>query len=103
YGGGKYDFRSRSENGKFKFAFSEAGDNSIHEEPIFEDRVANVRTCFLELPIEYIHHDELINPRGINSSISKLVKEFAKRNPQLHLSLARLDDDKIKIFDGQHK
>ena len=32
-----------------------------------------------------------------------LIKEFHKPNPQLHLSLARLDSGRIKIFDGQHK
>ena len=32
-----------------------------------------------------------------------MIKEFHKPNPQLHLSLARIDDGKIKIFDGQHK
>lgn len=32
-----------------------------------------------------------------------LIKEFNKPNPQLHLSLARLDSGRIKIFDGQHK
>jgi len=45
----------------------------------------------------------LINPRGINSSINLLVKEFYIGNPQLHLTLARIDDNKIKVFDGQHK
>ena len=45
----------------------------------------------------------MINPRGINSSIGLLIKEFHKGNPQLHISLARIDDNKIKIFDGQHK
>ncbi len=45
----------------------------------------------------------MINPRGINSSLRLLVKEFHKGNPQLHLSLARIDHDKIRTFDGQHK
>ena len=49
-------------------------------------------------------HDEVINPRGINSSINLLIKEFYKGNPQLHLTLARLDENGfIKVFDGQHK
>lgn len=45
----------------------------------------------------------MINPRGINGSISLLIKEFHKGNPQLHISLARIDEGKIRIFDGQHK
>jgi hypothetical protein len=55
------------------------------------------------VPLQYLYHDEIINPRGINSSIGLLIKEFHKGNPQLHVSLARLEDNKIKIFDGQHK
>ena len=103
YGGSKYSFKSKVENNSLKYSFSEARDNQIHFSQIFEDPISKEKTCFMEIPISYIYHDELINPRGINSSISKLVKEFYKGNPQLHLSLARIDDNKLKIFDGQHK
>ncbi len=103
YGGSKYPFKSKIENNTLKYSFSETGDNKFHFSPIFEDHISKERTCFIEVPISYLYHDELINPRGINSSISKLVKEFYKGNPQLHLSLARIDGDILKIFDGQHK
>lgn len=103
FDGSKYEFRYKIENGNLSYSFSESGNNEIQKSPIFTDKLSSVKTCFIEIPIEYVHHDELINPRGINSSISKLIKEFAKKNPQLHLSLARLDDNKIKVFDGQHK
>ena len=58
----------------------------------------NEQTCFIALPLEYVYHDELINPRGINSSISKLVKEFEKKNPQLHLSLGRIEEKQNQNF-----
>lgn len=103
FGGSRFDFRYKIEGGKLLYSFSESGDNDIHESTIFTDDLSKVKTCFIEMPIEYIHHDELINPRGINSSISKLIKEFAKENPQLHMCLARFDNNKIKVFDGQHK
>ena len=32
-----------------------------------------------------------------------MVKELYKGNPQLHLTLARIDGEYIKVFDGQHK
>lgn len=102
-GGGKYDFKFQIENKQIKYSFSSIGDNAIIISPIFKDRLSGEDFCFIEVPIEYLFHDELINPRGINSSISKLIKEFDKGNPQLHLSLARIDGDKLKIFDGQHK
>lgn len=102
-GGAKHPFRYKIENDIFTYSFSEMGDENIYKVPVFTDGLSGEQTVFVELPIEYIYHDELINPRGINSSINLLVKEFYQKNPQLHLSLARIDDGKIKIFDGQHK
>ena len=103
FGGGKTEFKFKAENGNLSYSLSEAGDNTIYSVPVFQDHLSGIKTAFIEVPIEYVHHDELINPRGINNSISKLIKEFSKQNPQLHLSLARIDDGKIKVFDGQHK
>ncbi|MCX6162163.1 MAG: HNH endonuclease [Ignavibacteriae bacterium] len=102
-GGSKFDFNFIEENGNIKFSLSEAGDNAIYTSKIFKDRLSKEKTCFIEVPIEYIYHDEFINPRGINNSISGLIKEFNKGNPQLHLTLARIQDNKIRVFDGQHK
>ncbi len=53
---------------------SELRDNTIYSSQVFDDSLSKERTAFIELQIEYIHHDQLINPRGINSSISLLVK-----------------------------
>ena len=101
--GSKFDFKFTIDKGFIHYSFSEYGDNSIYKSQIFKDHLSGEESCFLELPIEYLYHDEIINPRGINRSIGKLVKEFDKGNPQLHLSLVRVDDNKLKVFDGQHK
>lgn len=103
YNGSKFSFNHKIVDDVLKYSFSEIGDNRIYETKIFEDKLSNEKTCFIEIPIEYLFHDEIINPRGINNSIGKLVKEFDKGNPQLHLSLIRIDDNKLKVFDGQHK
>jgi len=103
FNGSKYNFKYIIKNDILEYSFSDIGDNTIYQTAIFTDNLSSEKTCFIKLPLEYLYHDEIINPRGINNSISKLVKEFDKSNPQLHLSLARIDDDKIKIFDGQHK
>ena len=102
YGGGKYDFKYNVDGDVLTYSFNEIG-TEIYKAPIFVDNLSGEKTAFVEVPIEYIYHDEKINPRGINNSISGLIKEFYKGNPQLHMSLARIDDGKIKIFDGQHK
>lgn len=101
--GSLYDFSYKIENGKLSYAFSQSGDDTIRTAEIFFDRLSNERTAFIQVPLQYLYHDEMINPRGINSSIGLLIKEFHKGNPQLHISLARLDGNKIMIFDGQHK
>jgi len=101
--GSQFDFKSRIEDNQLIYSFSEIGDNEIHKAQVFEDSLSKEKTCFIEVPLQYLYHDSLINPRGINSSISLLVKEFSKGNPQLHLTLARLNNNKIEVFDGQHK
>jgi len=103
FGGSKYKFKSKEEDEYLVYSFGETGDNKIYRSQIFQDALSGEKTAFIKVPIEYLYHDEIINPRGINSSIGLLVKEFYKHNPQLHLSLGRLYDDKILIFDGQHK
>jgi len=103
YNGSKYNFRFKKNDNVLEYSFSEISDNNIRKAPVFTDHLSKEKSCFLEVPLEYVYHDEIINPRGINKSINKLVKEFEKGNPQLHLSLARIDKGKLKIFDGQHK
>lgn len=103
YGGSRYAFRYTIEDNQLVYSFDDAGNTAVKRTEIFFDTLSNENTAFISVPIEYLYHDETINPRGINSSISLLIKEFHKPNPQLHLSLARIDDGKIKIFDGQHK
>lgn len=103
FGGSKYNFKYKIEDGHLIYSYSDYGDPKIYKSEIFIDKLSNEKTCFIEVPIEYIFHDELINPRSLNSSISLLIKEFEKSNPQLHLCASRIDEDKLKIFDGQHK
>lgn len=102
-GGSKFNFKYKISNNTISYSFSDMGDSIIKNSEIFTDPLSGEQTCFIKVPLEYLYHDEIINPRGINSSISLLIKEFHKPNPQLHLSLARIVDDKILIFDGQHK
>lgn len=101
--GSKYDFTYKIEKDRVLYSFNELADTRIRSAEVFVDPLSGEQTAFVKLPLAYIYHDEIINPRGINSSIRSLIKEFHKGNPQLHLSLARLDNGKVKIFDGQHK
>lgn len=103
YGGSKYEFKFTIKDSVIRYSFSENGDDKIYQTQVYTDNLSGEQSAFIEIPIEYLYHDEVINPRGINNSIGKLVKEFDKGNPQLHLTLVRVHDNKLKVFDGQHK
>ena len=107
FDGSKFDFKCTVGKEKLSYSFSQIGDNTIYEVPIMSDPISGVASAFVKIPISYIYHDEKINPRALNASVSKLVKEFYLKNPQLHVSLSRLEEvngiQRILIFDGQHK
>lgn len=94
-GGSLYNFSYKIEGSEIVYTFNEKS-TAIHRATIFTDELSQEKSCFIYIPIEYLYHDEVINPRGINSSINMLVKEFFKGNPQLHLTLARIEDNRIK-------
>lgn len=102
-GGSKYDFKFKINDGFLIYSFDDIGDTTIRKSEIFVDELSKEQTAYISVPIEYLFHDDSLNPRGLNSSVSLLIKEFYKPNPQLQISLARIDDGKIKLFDGQHK
>lgn len=107
YGGSKYELKYRIENNFIKFTYSDMGINDIITLPVYEDKLSDMQYFFAVLPIEYIFHDEQINPRKINSSLTKLLDEFYNGYPQLHILLGYIQSDngqsKVMIFDGQHK
>lgn len=78
-------------------------DGEQRRSEVFDDALSGERSAFVVLPIEYIHHDPLINPRPVNLNLENLIREFAHGNPQLQQCLARIDGDCVRIFDGQHK
>jgi hypothetical protein len=109
YGGACHELRMRVENGKVLYSFPEIGGNEIQQVPLFNDELSGLEYFFAKIPIEYLYHDDRINPRAVGSSLNGLVVEFHKRNPQLQVSLAWAELEmekgcaKVKVFDGQHK
>jgi hypothetical protein len=108
YGGAKALLVLKKLKDKVEFSLPEIKDNSIYTSPFYKDSLSEMSYFFTMLPIEYLHHDDRINPRSIGSNIRALIEEFMKKRPQLHVSLAwwaPTDDNSgpVKIFDGQHK
>ena len=91
-----------------EFSFPHADDNEIHTAPLYTDELSGLEYFFAVVPLKYIHHDDVINPRSIGSSVRGLIEEFLKRRPQLHVGLAWWTPDgddagPLRLFDGQHK
>lgn len=107
FNGAKYELEFKIENDFIRFTYSQMGKSEIISLPIYADKLANIKYFFATLPIEYIFHDEKINPRKINSSLSKLMDEFYNGYPQLQVCLGYIQSNngksKVMLFDGQHK
>lgn len=107
-GGSKHPLHFKREGNEIQFSLAKLGSNTISKLPVHKDKLSGLEYFFAVLPIEYIFHDDKINPRSIGNNITKLIDEFYQGNPQLHIQLGWIDvkdsaESKIKIFDGQHK
>ena len=91
-----------------KFSLAGAGEPEVVSVPVHRDALSGMDYCFAYLPIEYLYHDDRLNPRGIGSNLRSLINEFFSKRPQLHVPLGWIETNesggaKVRIFDGQHK
>ena len=108
HGGGTAQLTLKLQENRVQYSLPHAGDNDIHQAILFHDKLSGMDTFLAQFPLEYLHHDNRINPRSIGSNIRGLIEEFLGRRPQLHVALgwwAPEDDGsgKLRVFDGQHK
>jgi hypothetical protein len=107
YGGATRPLPFKVESETIQYSLDGSGDAAIQTASLYTDELSKQKYFFAKLPIAYLHHDDRINPRNIGGSLAKLVEEFHKGRPQLHVSLAWVSSDgdasEVKVFDGQHK
>jgi hypothetical protein len=108
YNGAKAQLRLRRCDDAIEFTLSEVGKNEIRHVPLYKDPLSDMQYFFTVLPLEYLHHDDRINPRSIGANIRGLIEEFLQKRPQLHVALAWWSPETdgcgpVKVFDGQHK
>ena len=105
FGGAKYPLSIRVKENNIEYSLEESP--SISSIPLFTDKLSGMKYFFASIPIEYIFHDERINPRAIGGRIKGLIEEFFLGRPQLHVGLAWAKESdgkaKVHVFDGQHK
>jgi hypothetical protein len=108
YGGANTLLRIEAQDHEARYSITRSGGPQIESSPLYQDALSGMSYFFAVLPLEYLHHDDRINPRSIGSNIRGLIEEFMKGKPQLHVSLAWWEpgangEGAIKVFDGQHK
>ncbi|MGA2608003.1 MAG: HNH endonuclease signature motif containing protein [Terriglobia bacterium] len=109
YKGALYGLPVRIGADSVSFSFPEIGRNEVLQVPLYEDDLSCLRYFFAKLPIEYLFHDDRINPRAVGGSLNGLIDEFHKKRPQLQVGLAWTElketegVTRVKVFDGQHK
>src|SRR5260370_21276956 len=109
YNGAAHELPLKLDNDEVGFSFPELNGNSIYRVPLYRDDLSGLQYFFAKIPIEYLFHDDRINPRAVGGSLNGLIDEFHKKRPQLQVSLAWAElqagktKTSVKGFDGQHK
>ena len=73
--------------------------------PIFYDKLLDAEYFYARVQNKWIENDDEkgLQPRYIAYKRLVKLRDHLKTHPQLAPSIARLIDNKIKLFDGQHK
>ena len=108
YGGSVYPLRLKRDDHHIEFVLAPVKGDGIQSVPLYTDPLSDMEYFFTVLPLEFLHHDDHINPRSIGPNIRGLIEEFMLGRPQLHVSLAWWEPGAdgsglVKVFDGQHK
>ncbi len=82
---------------------SDSGEKRTFQ--VYLDPILNVEYFYGRIPIRWIQNDdqEGLQPRVIDMQRLLSLSTHLKSHPQLAPAIARLMDNKIRLFDGQHK
>lgn len=69
YGGGKAQLRLKRSPGRVEYVLSAVGRTEIRAAPLYRDSLSGMDYFFAVFPLDYLHHDDRINPRSIGSNI----------------------------------
>lgn len=111
HNGAKANLRLVVEDDRVKYSLPNSGNEGIYSGQLMRDKLSSMDSFVAQFPLEFLHHDDRMNPRSIGSNIRNLIEEFLARRPQLHMALGWWEPDdekdrthgKLRLFDGQHK
>jgi hypothetical protein len=72
---------------------------------LFTEPILKVSYFYGRIPIKWLQNDdqEGLQPRVIDYKRLVILRDHLKSHPQIAPSVARLKDESIRLFDGQHK
>jgi hypothetical protein len=76
YGGGVASLRLKRGDERVEFTLAATGNPAIQSVPLWRDQLSGMEHFFTVLPLEYLHHDDRINPRSIGANARALIEEF---------------------------
>ena len=82
--------------------FLDAGNDALTF-PVYTCPSTGFNYFYMVLPVEYIHNDEELQPRPLEMTRLWDLYRHLLVNSQLTPSVCRLSENKVLLFDGQHK
>ncbi|MHB1346394.1 MAG: HNH endonuclease signature motif containing protein [Candidatus Humimicrobiaceae bacterium] len=82
--------------------FLDAGNDALTF-PVYTCPSTGFSYFYMVLPVEYIHNDEELQPRPLEMTRLWDLYRHLLVNSQLTPSVCRLSENKVLLFDGQHK
>jgi hypothetical protein len=88
-----------------KNAITVSGGNETRIFPLLHDSILDVDYFYCRIPVKWIKNDdqEGLQPRVIDQKRLFELSKHLKQHPQLAPAIARIVNNQIYLFDGQHK
>lgn len=81
FGGAKYPLRINKNNNEIEYKFRQTSTIKNVKSKLYKDVLSGLDYFFVSLPIEYLYHDDRVNPRADGFRVKGLIEEFLQGKP----------------------